>query len=74
MADRDVPDRSGTNLAEVEFVDPDEFCMLLISNRLLLRSDDVERGIRGLVDPSDGKRYVVAESALQESLKQEGSS
>ena len=46
------------------FVGPDEFQILAVSNRRLWRSNDPAAGVRGLLDPETGKRYVTEEEKL----------
>ena len=41
-----------------------EFRRLVISNRQLLRDDDMERNERGLLDPAEQVRYVIDEQHL----------
>ena len=41
-----------------------EFQRLMISNRQLLRDDDMERNERGLLDPAEQVRYVIDEQHL----------
>ena len=49
---------------KTRFVSPAQFCELLISRRNLVRSDDRNAKIRGLIDPSDGIRFLVKEEEL----------
>lgn len=45
-------------------VDPEQFCSLALSRRTLIRSDDDEKGERGLLDTKEQIRYVVTELQL----------
>ena len=46
------------------FVEPDEFLRLLLSRRVLVRSDRQEGNIRGLLDPITGRRFVIERERL----------
>ncbi len=48
----------------IEFVEPNEFCELAVSHRLLLRCDDGNAALRGLHDPLTGKTYFAEEEKL----------
>ena len=42
-----------------KFVEPSEFLSLMLSRRVLVRSDDMGTGTRGLLDPETGSRFIV---------------
>ena len=47
-----------------QFIDPEEFCRLVVSMRSLTRCDDPEAGLRGLEDGETGERYFVEDLRL----------
>ncbi|REJ68841.1 MAG: hypothetical protein DWQ31_06535 [Planctomycetota bacterium] len=49
---------------DMEYVDRRQFCALAHSTRKLVRSDQRHLGLRGLLDPSLGKCYVIEEDEL----------
>lgn len=49
---------------DVEYVDRGEYCELALSSRKLVRSDQRHLGLRGLLDPSMGKCYLIDEKDL----------
>ena len=46
------------------FVEPAEFCTLLVSNRYLIRSDDARAEVRGLLDPATDEWFLAEEEKL----------
>ena len=42
-------------------VDAEQFCQMLLSRRQLVRTDDEQRGLVGLLDLQSGQRYWVSE-------------
>ena len=48
----------------IEFVEPNEFCDLAVSHRLLLRCDDGHAAVRGLYDPLTGQTFLAEEEKL----------
>ena len=46
------------------FVQPDEFLKLLLSRRVLIRSDATDGSVRGLLDPNTGRRFIVEQAAV----------
>jgi len=50
--------------ANCRFVDRREFCQLLVSNRKLLRVDDVHADVHGLLEPATGERYLIESEKL----------
>jgi hypothetical protein len=49
------------------FVQREEFCELLLSNRRLVRSDERSIHIRGLLDPETGERFLIEQERLMSS-------
>ena len=49
---------------DCRFVEPAEFCRLLVSNRSLVRSDDSRAELRGLLDPATGEWFLTEEEKL----------
>lgn len=47
-----------------KFVDVEEFCNLAVSRRNLIRCDETEIPVRGLLDPQTGVRYLIEEADL----------
>jgi hypothetical protein len=47
-----------------EFVGRAEYCELALSNRKLIRCDQRDRGLRGLLDVDINKCYVIPEKEL----------
>ena len=47
-----------------KLVEAEEYCRLAISHRKLLRADDKENGLRGLLDPEEGVCYMISEQKL----------
>jgi hypothetical protein len=45
-------------------VSPAKFCELLVSRKILIRSDDRGAKMRGLTDPTLGVRFLVKEEEL----------
>jgi len=43
---------------------PDQWCRLAISHRTLRRADERRAGLRGLLDPHTGERFVIEEERL----------
>jgi hypothetical protein len=50
--------------ANCRFVDRREFCELLVSNRKLLRVDDIHAEVHGLLEPATGERYLIESEKL----------
>jgi hypothetical protein len=50
--------------ADHEYVTADRYCELAVSFFTLQRCDDAERGLRGLLDPLTGHKFVIQESLL----------
>jgi hypothetical protein len=46
------------------FVEPDEFVRLLLSRRVLVRSDAGNRNVQGLLDVNSGRRFLIQKSRL----------
>ena len=49
---------------DCKFVGPHEFCSLLVSTRKLLRADQTDAGLRGLLDEEAGVRILIEEERL----------
>lgn len=47
-----------------QFVSAVEFARLAVSNRTMVRADDLEADVRGLVDLATGRLYVTEEEGL----------
>jgi hypothetical protein len=58
--------RSGESDGGIEYqhVDPQRFVELALSTRKLLRDDRSSVGLRGLLDPETGRRFVIEEEKL----------
>ncbi len=48
-----------------ELVDRETFVSLLVARRRLLRCDDTDQGLRGLLDQDSGHWYVIKEAAIE---------
>lgn len=48
----------------LRYIEPEEFCRLVVSNRTLQRCDDPRSGLRGLEDLATGECYVVEDLRL----------
>ena len=46
-------------LTKFRYVEPDEFCRLVVSFRPLQRCDDPQSGLRGLEDQATGEHFFV---------------
>lgn len=46
------------------FVQAEEFCQLLLSSRQMVRSDERESNLRGLLDLETGRRYLIDQEQL----------
>ena len=46
------------------FVEADEFVRLLLSRRELVRSDDSDGNVRGLLDLKTGRRFLIVQEKL----------
>jgi hypothetical protein len=49
---------------EGTFVEPDEFCRLLLSVRRMVRSDEPSVNLRGIRDLATGKRFLIEQEKL----------
>ena len=49
---------------EVQFVDRNAFCNLLISGRKLIRCDFPDVRVKGLFDDKSGKKYLIEKERL----------
>lgn len=47
------------------FIDAERFCELLVSTRHLIRADDSAAGLRGLLEPTTGIRFMIEEQHLR---------
>jgi hypothetical protein len=57
--------RRGMNLRpNSTFVEPHEFLKLLLSRRELIRADDFDGKVRGLLDVETGRRYLIKREKL----------
>ena len=57
--------RLGFKLTQnARFIEPEQFVRLLVSRKKLVRVDDKTAGIRGLFEPSTGKRFFIEEEKL----------
>jgi hypothetical protein len=54
------------NRENVQFVDRVEFCHLLTSARILNRCDHPSARLRGVYDPTAGRKYFIEEEKLFE--------
>lgn len=54
------------------FVERDEFCSLLIGFRELVRADQSDEGIQGLLDLNSGMHYLIEEEKLFPPLERSG--
>ena len=63
---RTLNDRLNTlrDPADYRFVEPSEYCELLVSTRRLQRCDDLASGIRGLLDLETGMRFLIEDERL----------
>ena len=57
-------ERTVRDPADYRFVERSEYCELLVSTKRLRRCDDLESGIRGLLDLDTGMRFVIEEQRL----------
>ena len=46
------------------FVEPHEFLKLLLSRRALIRSDECDGKVRGLLDVQTGRRFLIKQEKL----------
>jgi len=53
---------------DCQFVGPQEYCKLLVSNKQLERSDEHMLGIRGVFDLKTGVRFLIHEEDLLRAL------
>ncbi len=51
------------------FIDAQAFLELAVSRKQLMRADDAQRSIRGLLDPATGVRYAIREEMLEQSAE-----
>jgi hypothetical protein len=51
--------RAKPTCLHANFVEPDEFLRLLLSRRVLVRSDRSEGNIRGLLEPTTGQHFLI---------------
>jgi hypothetical protein len=49
-----------------EFVQRDEFCELLLSSRRMIRADEPDVNLRGLVDLETGTRFLIKQESFWE--------
>jgi hypothetical protein len=57
--------RATNEYLDSKFVQPSEFLSLLLSRRELIRSDDIRRDVRGLLDVRTGQRFLVRQENLR---------
>ncbi|MFO0870699.1 MAG: hypothetical protein U0935_17355 [Pirellulales bacterium] len=57
-----------SSLPGFRFVDPEEFCRLVVSTRPLQRCDDPRSGLRGLSDVATGEQFFVEDLRLSSFL------
>ena len=50
--------------ADARFVNKEEYFRLLVGFRRLVRADDAEKNLRGLLDEETGTRYMIHEEEL----------
>jgi hypothetical protein len=50
--------------SEFTFVQRDEFCRLLLSTRRMVRSDEPDVNVRGLMDVETGARFLIEQEKL----------
>jgi len=50
--------------SEFTFVQRDEFCRLLLSTRRMVRSDEPDVNVRGLMDTESGARFLIEQEKL----------
>lgn len=58
--------RTAGKRSEATFVGRDDFCRLLLSSRRMVRSDEPEHHVRGLLDLETGKRFLIEQESLFE--------
>jgi hypothetical protein len=49
---------------DLPFLEREEFLALLVSRRKLVRADDSDASVRGLLDSATGKRFLIQEGEL----------
>jgi len=50
--------------SEFTFVQREEFCRLLLSTRRMVRSDEPDLRVRGLLDTETGTRFLIEQEKL----------
>jgi len=50
--------------SEFTFVQREEFCSLLLSTRRMVRSDEPDLNVRGLLDTATGARFLIEQEKL----------
>jgi hypothetical protein len=56
--------RNLLNQAKCSLIDPDEYCLLAVSSRRLVRADEPKAELRGLLDPVTNERFFTEEERL----------
>ncbi len=56
--------RAVRDRADFTYVQREEFCRLLLSTRRMVRSDEPDRNVRGLLDTETGKRFLIEQEKL----------
>jgi hypothetical protein len=56
--------RAMRDRAEFTYVQREEFCRLLLSTRHLVRSDEPDLNVRGLLDTETGTRFLIEQEKL----------
>jgi hypothetical protein len=56
--------RAKQTCVHANFVEPDEFLRLLLSRRVLVRSDRSKGNIRGLLEPTTGQHFLIEDVRL----------
>lgn len=50
--------------SDCRFLEPDEFCQLLVSRRRLWRADDGSAEVQGVLEPETGVRFLIERERL----------
>ena len=56
--------RAMRDCADFTFVQREEFCRLLLSTRRMVRSDEPDLNVRGLLDTETGTRFLIEQEKL----------
>jgi hypothetical protein len=56
--------RAMRDRAEFTYVQREEFCRLLLSTRRMVRSDEPDLNVRGLLDTETGARFLIQQEKL----------